>query len=957
MGTALEAFLQKIGSGATPWKQSVRVVSVGNLSLSGLQTVDGVSLAEGDRVLLAGQTIATDNGIWAASAGSWSRSDDMSEDKFALLGLTVSVLQGSTYGATQWRMSSPTSGTVRVGATAMAFAPAASSVPETLSSLALPLVMTGRKVYTDAGTGSLVLSLATSGHQDGAELCILVPAYTRTSVVFASDLNQSGAAFNDGKDFLIVIRRVAGRCVTETFAISRPDTVSPVPLYAEVLSANADVLEVTFDESVTVADLSGITLSFTTGTPRTVSSIRSGNGTSRVAFNLSGNVGSTDVLSVVFAAGCVTDLSARAIPAQTLGVEWYSTPSEMTSLKVWYESDNQSTVSQWIDLSGNGKLAQQATASLQPSIVALGYENVPCRRYDGIDDGDTAGSGASGEFWSAATSEIWALVRPRTISDNDALPYNNGGYFGSGYVGLTFKANAGAPLAQFFNYDGTADKAEVSCAAMRPGLFHCRHTSGNLYIRRDGGAEVTGDASGNTATITGGMSVGRGSNPIRYLSQDAFALVVSDTAQTAQIRNGVKNYFRRKFGFLAPRLLLPPKIAISVGQTGRIYWDTVALAGYLAGYTFTVSGVSGTVTSSSWTWAPAAGDVGSYTMTVEMRDSSSRVVATSTTTVVVVAATATAASLRILPIGDSITAGAGGGIPKRIKSQLESAGYTVTLTGSRGGQTFAASNSAGTLLITANGHGYSANLPVDVYAETGGTLPGGLSAGTTYYVRNPATNTFELSLTSGGASIAYSSTGSGTLYVRSAVERHEGRPGWSWDDFLGTGDATSPMVFDGVFDLAQYQATYLSGAPDVVIYALGTNDFGNTTTMEDLASVSSRMDVVFATTERVIAGARAQWPNAKHLVTLLYPPSSSSAFFASDFPSGNPSQWWYQRVRWRVMQRQVAQFGGREAQGIYLVSSACLDPDNDFANAVHPLVQGNDRQGDQSSARIRSIVG
>ena len=34
-----------------PWKQSVRAASTANLTLSGTQTVDGVSLIAGDRVL------------------------------------------------------------------------------------------------------------------------------------------------------------------------------------------------------------------------------------------------------------------------------------------------------------------------------------------------------------------------------------------------------------------------------------------------------------------------------------------------------------------------------------------------------------------------------------------------------------------------------------------------------------------------------------------------------------------------------------------------------------------------------------------------------------------------------------------------------------------------------------------------------------------------------------------
>lgn len=53
-------------------------------------------------------------------------------------------------------------------------------------------------------------------------------------------------------------------------------------------------------------------------------------------------------------------------------------------------------------------------------------------------------------------------------------------------------------------------------------------------------------------------------------------------------------------------------------------------------------------------------------------------------------------------------------------------------------------------VVTQTAHGYAVNDPV---VFTAGTLPTGLVVGTVYFVRNPTANTFELSATSGGASI------------------------------------------------------------------------------------------------------------------------------------------------------------------------------------------------------------
>ena len=69
-------------------------------------------------------------------------------------------------------------------------------------------------------------------------------------------------------------------------------------------------------------------------------------------------------------------------------------------------------------------------------------------------------------------------------------------------------------------------------------------------------------------------------------------------------------------------------------------------------------------------------------------------------------------------------------------------------------------------VVTAVAHGYAAN--DQVVLSTTGSLPTGLTAGTVYFVRNPAANTFELSATSGGASINTTGAQSGTHTVRRA---------------------------------------------------------------------------------------------------------------------------------------------------------------------------------------------
>lgn len=57
-------------------KTPVRVATTTNITLSGTQTIDSISVVAGDRVLVKNQTTASQNGIYVCSAGAWSRSTD-----------------------------------------------------------------------------------------------------------------------------------------------------------------------------------------------------------------------------------------------------------------------------------------------------------------------------------------------------------------------------------------------------------------------------------------------------------------------------------------------------------------------------------------------------------------------------------------------------------------------------------------------------------------------------------------------------------------------------------------------------------------------------------------------------------------------------------------------------------------------------------------------------------------
>jgi len=100
------------------WKDSVRVATTANITLTGTQSIDGVAVVAGDRVLVKNQTTASQNGIYVVAAGAWSRAVD-NDSAAEMLNATVMVQDGATNADTQWTCS--TNAPITLNTTALAF--------------------------------------------------------------------------------------------------------------------------------------------------------------------------------------------------------------------------------------------------------------------------------------------------------------------------------------------------------------------------------------------------------------------------------------------------------------------------------------------------------------------------------------------------------------------------------------------------------------------------------------------------------------------------------------------------------------------------------------------------------------------------------------------------------------------------------------------------------------------
>lgn len=105
------------------FKDAVRVATTANITLSGTQTIDGVSVVAGDRVLVKNQSTGSQNGIYVCASGAWSRAtdaDNTTADSEVKTGMSVIVSEGTTYADQIWTLT--TNGAITIGTTALTFA-------------------------------------------------------------------------------------------------------------------------------------------------------------------------------------------------------------------------------------------------------------------------------------------------------------------------------------------------------------------------------------------------------------------------------------------------------------------------------------------------------------------------------------------------------------------------------------------------------------------------------------------------------------------------------------------------------------------------------------------------------------------------------------------------------------------------------------------------------------------
>lgn len=169
-------------------KAPCEVATTANITLSGLQTIDGVTTVAGTRVLVKSQTDSAENGIWNASASAWTRALDFDGSRDAVDGTQVYVSGGSTQVGDYTLSASVYE--IEIGTTEITFARNVS--PDDIADIQAVLYDVNVATYLpDAANDRAAFEAAIAAIPTGAKGTIRVPYIGR-------DYSVSGSYFDLG---------------------------------------------------------------------------------------------------------------------------------------------------------------------------------------------------------------------------------------------------------------------------------------------------------------------------------------------------------------------------------------------------------------------------------------------------------------------------------------------------------------------------------------------------------------------------------------------------------------------------------------------------------------------------------------------------------------------------------------------------------------------------------------
>lgn len=155
--------------------------------------------------------------------------------------------------------------------------------------------------------------------------------------------------------------------------------------------------------------------------------------------------------------------------------------------------------------------------------------------------------------------------------------------------------------------------------------------------------------------------------------------------------------------------------------------------------------------------------------------------------------------------------------------------------------------------------------------------------------------------------------------------KYEGVDSKAWSHFDST---DQKFYFGGVIDIPHY-ISLLTNTPDIILWSLGQNDVYG----QNDGTIEAAIDTCFGHIDNLLAAWTAAVPTIKHFLAYNWPLSTSPTPFG-----GASTRDAKRRMVHRYVERLYAEYGGREAEGIYLAPRTYFEVDSarDFeSDGIH----------------------
>lgn len=211
--TSIDSALQGLN-----WKDNVVCATTANITLSGNQAIDGYTTQTGDRVLVKNQSTGSQNGIYIASTGAWTRATDF-DSGAKIASAVITVDQGTTNADTTWRCSNDS--TAVIGTTSITISSFGTTTPSASTSTA-GIVQLATLAEAEAKSEANKALTPSSVANFPVKKTFTIGDGTNTTYALTHSLNN--------KDVVTQVRQVSNDEVVECDIVNTSTTVTTLTL-------------------------------------------------------------------------------------------------------------------------------------------------------------------------------------------------------------------------------------------------------------------------------------------------------------------------------------------------------------------------------------------------------------------------------------------------------------------------------------------------------------------------------------------------------------------------------------------------------------------------------------------------------------------------------------------------------------------------------------------------------